>query len=91
MPNHIHGILYLNPIDKTDWIPNKFGPQSNSLGAIIRGFKSSVKRYANQINIEFDWQTRYPDRIIRNEKEYHAKKNYPRLRIRNLKENYYGK
>lgn len=76
MPNHIHGILYLNPIDKTDWTPNKFGPQSNNLGAIIRGFISSVKRYANQINIEFDWQTRYPDRIIRNEKEYHAKKNY---------------
>jgi len=76
MPNHIHGILYLNPLDKTDWTPNKFGPQSNNLGAIIRGFKSSVKRYANQNKIQFEWQTRYHDRIIRNEKEYCAIKNY---------------
>lgn len=76
MPNHVHGILYLNPINKTDWTPNKFGPQSNNLGAIIRGFKSSVKRYANQHNIEFEWQSRYHDSIIKDEKGYNAVKNY---------------
>lgn len=76
MPNHIHGILYLNPINKTDWTSNKFGPQSNNLGAIIRAYKSSVKRYANQNNIEFEWQSRYHDRIIRDDNEYYAVKNY---------------
>lgn len=76
MPNHIHGILYLNPIDKNERTPNIFGPQSNNLGAIIRGFKSSVKRYANEHHIEFEWQPRYHDRIIRDEKEYSAIKNY---------------
>lgn len=76
MPNHMHGILYLNSTDKTDWKPNSFGPQSNNLGAIIRAYKSSVKRYANQNNIEFEWQSRYHDRIIRDENEYFAIKNY---------------
>lgn len=76
MPNHIHGILYLNPTDKTEWTPNKFGPQSQNLGAIIRGFKSSVKRYANLNNIDFEWQSRYHDRIIRDNGEYYAIKNY---------------
>lgn len=76
MPNHVHGILYLNQTNKTDWTPNKFGPQSNNLGAIIRAYKSSVKRYANQNNIEFEWQSRYHDRIIRDDNEYYAVKNY---------------
>lgn len=76
MPNHLHGLLYLNPTDKTDWKPNKFGPQSNNLGAIIRAYKSSLKRYANQNNIEFEWQSRYHDRILKDEKEYYAVKNY---------------
>jgi len=44
---------------------NKFGPQSQNLGAVIRGFKSSLKRYANENNIDFAWQERFYDNIIR--------------------------
>lgn len=76
MPNHLYCLLFLNPENKTDWIPNKFGHQSQNLGAIIRALKSSVKRYANQNHIDFDWQTRYHDRIVRDQKEYYAIKNY---------------
>lgn len=68
MPNHIHGILFFNKPDKQDWLPNKFGIQSQTLGSVIRGFKSSVKRYANDNHIEFNWQTRFHDEIIRDEK-----------------------
>lgn len=76
MPNHIHGILFFNRPEKTDWTPNTFGPQSQNLGAVIRGFKSSVKRYANQNDINFDWQSRYHDHIIRDEKSLFAIRNY---------------
>ncbi|MFZ1790235.1 MAG: transposase [Saprospiraceae bacterium] len=76
MPNHIHGILSFNKPDKNDWIPNKFGSQSQNLGAVIRGFKSSVKRFANQNNIDFEWQTRYHDHIIRNEDALNAIRRY---------------
>lgn len=67
MPNHIHGILFFNRPDKIDWTENKFGAQSRNLAAVIRGFKSSLKRYANENNLEFAWQSRFHDSIIKNE------------------------
>lgn len=70
MPDHIHGILFINKPDKTNWQPNKFGVQIQNLAAVIRGYKSSVKKYANENAIEFAWQAGYYDRVIRNEKEY---------------------
>jgi len=68
MPNHIHGILFINKPYKIDWQPNKFGSQSQNLASIIRNYKGSVKTFATTNNIEFAWQSRYYDRIIRNEK-----------------------
>jgi REP element-mobilizing transposase RayT len=76
MPNHLHGILFFNKPDKTDWQPNQFGVQSQNLGAVIRAFKSSVKRDANENDIEFEWQSRYHDRIIRNERALNAIRKY---------------
>ncbi len=76
MPNHIHGILFFNKYEKREWQPNQFGVQSQNLGAVIRAFKSTTKRYANQNNIEFEWQARYHDRIIRDEKGLNAIRAY---------------
>ena len=76
MPNHIHGILCFNRPGKTDRTPNIFGAQSQNLGAVIRAYKSSVKRYANQHNIAFEWQPRFYDRIIRDERARQAIRNY---------------
>jgi putative transposase len=64
MPDHIHGILLFNKPDENGWNPNKFGVQSRNLGAVIRAYKSSVKRYANQHQIEFNWQPRFHDTLI---------------------------
>ena len=69
MPNHIHGILFINKVETEEWKQNKFGSQSQNIPSIIRGFKSSVKRYANAEKIPFEWQERYHDRIIRDNKE----------------------
>jgi REP element-mobilizing transposase RayT len=76
MPNHIHGIIFLNKPNKLSWEINKFGPQRDNLASVIRGYKSSVKSYANLNNIDFDWQPKYYDRIIRNEEEYHNIRGY---------------
>jgi putative transposase len=70
MPNHIHGILFINKPNKVDWTINKFGSQSQNLASIIRGYKASVKTYATINKIEFLWQPRYYDHVIRDEKGY---------------------
>ena len=69
MPNHIHGIIKIAKKDYKSWNPGTFGPQSQNLGAIIRGFKAAVTKFARENTIEFAWQSRYYDRIIRNDQE----------------------
>ena len=76
MPNHIHGILRFDKPFDYGWKPNKFGPQSQTLGAVIRAFKSSVKRYANNNKIEFHWHPRFYDHIIRDEQALLNIRNY---------------
>ena len=44
-------------------------PRKNSLAVVIRGVKSSITHYANKNNIPFAWQTRFHNRIIRNQAE----------------------
>ena len=39
------------------------------LSNVICQFKQSIKRFANQHEIEFAWQSRFHDHIIRNQKE----------------------
>lgn len=76
MPNHIHGIIEIDKVGTQDFVflrqgqcANKFGPQSKNLASIIRGFKIGVTKYVNNSDINFAWQPRFHDRIIRNEKE----------------------
>ena len=57
MPDHMHGILFINKPDKISWEINKFGAQSKNLASILRGYKSSVKTYATTNDIEFSWQS----------------------------------
>ncbi|QTE36516.1 transposase [Mucilaginibacter gossypii] len=70
MPDHLHGILFFNKPDKINWEANKFGVQKDNLASVLRGYKSSVKKYANDNSIDFAWQPRYYDRVIRNDREY---------------------
>ncbi|MFA6255164.1 MAG: transposase [Patescibacteria group bacterium] len=55
---------------------NKFGPQSKNISAAVRAFKSSVKKYGNSNNIEFGWQSRFYDHIIRNEESLNNIRQY---------------
>ena len=41
----------------------------NCLGAVVRGLKARVTKFANENNILFAWQTRFFDHIVRNQNE----------------------
>ncbi|UPL50955.1 transposase [Hymenobacter sublimis] len=82
MPDHMHGILLLDkdePVGPgTSLQPsgNRFGPQSQNLASVLRGFKSAVTTYARYHNLEFQWQTRFHDRVIRSSVELEKIRNY---------------
>ena len=46
------------------------------LGTVIRGLKARVTHYANEEGIEFAWQSRFHDRIIRNQKDLNETTKY---------------
>ena len=76
MPNHIHGIVIINGKSSRgvlQYAPtNRLRSPSQTIGAIIRGFKSTTTK---QINIlrktpkKPIWQRNYYEHIIRNEKD----------------------
>lgn len=88
MPNHFHGILIIknqNCRNLIDQIPQEFksGIKNNpmelnsvSLGGIIRWFKGRVKFEARSLDHDFKWQSRFHDRIIRDEKEFYFIREY---------------
>ena len=64
------------PIHQPPKTKNKFGPQSQNLGSIVRGFKTGVKKFATMHKINFTWQPKFHDHIIRNKPEYNRIKKY---------------
>ena len=40
-----------------------------SLGTVIRGLKARVTHYANEKSLDFAWQSRFHDRIIRDQRD----------------------
>ncbi|MCK5510648.1 transposase [Candidatus Parcubacteria bacterium] len=49
----------------------------NSLSSILNHYKGNVKKYCNKNNLEcFTWQSRFHDRIIRNENELNRIRQY---------------
>lgn len=75
MPNHLHGIIIINETVETRHGVSlhenrEFSkPIANSLSTIINHFKGAVTRECNKQRLSFQWQPRFYDRIIRNEKE----------------------
>ena len=49
----------------TNKYQNKFSPQSKNISSIMRGLKSAVTIYAKKNGLDFRWQPRYHDHIIR--------------------------
>ena len=87
MPNHIHGIMIIDnwsvethcnaSLQDSINNKNKFGPQSNNLPSIIRGFKGSVTRMAHHAGFtDFAWQPRYYDHIIVDDEDHNNIQDY---------------
>jgi hypothetical protein len=55
---------------------SKISPDAGAIPTVLRSFKSAVTRMANLNKTEFGWQTRFHDRIIRDEKEYQRINDY---------------
>jgi len=62
---------------------NKFGPQRKNLGSVMRGFKSSVTTFARKNKILFDWQPRYFDVLIRDDKTLEKIRRYILNNVKN--------
>lgn len=65
---------------------NKFGPQSQNLVSIIRGFKTGVTKKARKIRLDFQWQARYYDHIIRDQESFKNITEYIKANPENWKE-----
>ena len=73
MPDHM---LLFNKPAYDEWNVNKAGPQSQNLGAVMRGYKAGVKSYATKNNIDFAWQSRYYDRVVKSTDELQRIRKY---------------
>jgi len=56
------------------------------LSVVIRQFKQSITRYARENNIEFAWQPRFHDHIIRDNDELNGISNYIENNVANWKQ-----
>lgn len=77
MPNHIHGIIEIasnenwGECDSPLHNQSTFNGTSQTIGAMIRGFKAGVTSWARKNKEHYDiWQRNYYEHIIRNEKSY---------------------
>lgn len=78
MPNHLHGIIIINDYNLVE-TGHALSLQSrkHSLSSIVGSFKSAVSRIIHKNGYEdFQWQPRFYDRIIRDEKELYQIRKY---------------
>lgn len=73
MPNHFHAIIIIDTpnlssasCDSEQDIADHF---NSRLGIVVGGIKAHLTRFARSHGIEFGWQPRYYDRVIRNIRE----------------------
>lgn len=95
MPDYVHGIIIVDKKEQSfknmemqsfaflQPYKNKFGPQLKNLASIIRSYKAAVKSFANKNQINFEWQERFYDHIIRDEEDFRRIRSYIRSNINN--------
>ena len=82
MPNHIHGVIIITDDGRgvlQDAPTNKFRSPAQTIGAIVRSFKSATTRKINQIRrtaIIPVWQRNYYEHIIRDEQDLNQIREY---------------
>ncbi|MDE6254940.1 MAG: transposase [Muribaculaceae bacterium] len=80
MPNHIHAIIRIaEPSDAPGCVPTT----RTALSVVVGGYKQAVTLFARRNNIDFAWQSRYHDHIIRNQYDANKISNYIENNIAN--------
>lgn len=62
MPNHFHAVILIEDNNNQSNLP--------MLSKFIGGIKSSVTRFSHNNGLEFAWQPRFHDHMIRNRHEW---------------------
>ncbi|MES2794820.1 MAG: transposase [Bacteroidota bacterium] len=98
MPNHLHLIITIkNTKQKIEAINGLSPLAKKSISSFCNHLKGGITLWCNENNVEFSWQARFHDRIIRNEREYYRIKRYIQNNVaswendkenRNFKKNY---
>ena len=89
MPNHIHAIVIIGGPERLPELRkrekfkrvaelNGVRPKANSLGAVVGSFKSVVTQWCEAQRMEFEWQPKFHDRIIRGKNSLKAVREYIR-------------
>jgi putative transposase len=68
MPNHVHGIVILDPPDDASSRP--------SLAWVIRTFKTESTHEVRKVLLSFGWQSNYYEHVVRNEHALQAIREY---------------
>jgi putative transposase len=82
MPNHLHGIIVILRKCRgvSRYAPtNRFRSPSQTIGSVIRGYKSSVTKRINESRMTpalSVWQRNYWEHVIRNEQELSKAREY---------------
>ena len=78
MPNHVHCIIDIKQKPFSSEVFNQYAkPTANSVSIIVNQYKGEVKKWCNGNGFgNFQWQARFYDHVIRDNKEYWAIKNY---------------
>jgi putative transposase len=58
----------------------------NTLSSIIGSYKSAVTKHCNRLGLEFAWQTRFHDHIIRNDESFQRISEYIKNNLANWKD-----
>ena len=82
MPNHLHAVLWITgsaPATESGLAPRDALLKPHSLGAVVGNFKSVSARRINQMRKTAGgavWQTNFYERVIRNDREMLAVREY---------------
>jgi REP element-mobilizing transposase RayT len=80
MPNHVHGIVFMDSVGATGRSPApRSGPGRGSLGSFVGNFKAATTRRIRALSLTPDkpvWQRNYYEHIIRDDKSLDAIREY---------------
>ena len=93
LPDHVHGLLQLTdisvpvPVETQNFpsppMPNGAHPpqRQQTLSSVIRGFKIGVTQFGDRNDIQFRWQTRFHDKIVRDVTQLNTIRRYIRNNV----------